>query len=294
MRRQCVGVFVMGLLLSPWVLAKPLVLSSLKPLTLIAQEVAGESADVDTLLPVTASHHDYPLKVSDYARIQRADIFLWIGPELESFLQKPLANLPAARVIGVYGLPNIHWPKASFGVVEQDEHGAGQDPHLWLNPQNALVVARAVALRLSEVDAAHAVQYQHNLDRFSRKLSLLDERMQASLKPYIGMGFVVYHDGFSHFVDHYGLMQLDYIAITPERKSGAKHLYKLRERAAQQGRCLFLEPYGDMQSARDLAREIQLNVGSLDLLGVRDTTSYEQLIDHMAKDFADCMQNTKK
>src|SRR5688572_6550393 len=84
--------------------AKPMVLSSLRPLTLIAQEIAGTSANVDTLLPATASHHDYPLKTSDYARLKAADVVIWVGPELESFLQKPLGNVTAGKVITAYTL----------------------------------------------------------------------------------------------------------------------------------------------------------------------------------------------
>src|SRR6187402_3504462 len=123
--------------------AKPVVLSSLKPLTLIAQEITGTSANVDTLLPATGSHHDYPLKASDYTRLQKADIFLWVGPELESFLQKPVTNLDATKSISVYKLNGMNWP-ASDHSTAQAGHDHEKDPHVWLDPRNAIVIAQAL------------------------------------------------------------------------------------------------------------------------------------------------------
>jgi zinc transport system substrate-binding protein len=151
---------------TPATQAKPLVLSSLKPLTLIAQEITGSAAAVDSLLPATASHHNYPLKMSDHARLQQADVILWVGPELESFLQKPLANLPSAKIITAYDLANMNWPAESAGA---HGHHHAHDPHLWLDPRNAILVAQALTAKLAQVDAANAAQYRANLALFVAK-----------------------------------------------------------------------------------------------------------------------------
>lgn len=282
-------------LLSLWALtaqAKPQVLASLNPLGLIAREIAGNCADVDRLLPVTASHHDYPMKTSDYARLQKADLILWVGPELESFLQKPLANLPANKIIGAYRLPGLSWPAQTPAVVESHgDEGHERDPHIWLNPRNALVVARALSDRLAQVDPANAGQYAANLQAFTQKMLVLDNNLQQSLKPLAGRGFAVYHEGFAHFVSHYGLHQLDYVTFTPEQKPGAKHLIQLRERLEKEGVCLFLEPYNDAQSARDLAQELHLRTGTLDAMGGQQVTSYAQLLEMMANAFSACLAN---
>ena len=270
--------------------AKPSVLSSLKPLTLIAQEITGTTADVDTLLPVTASHHNYPLKMSDYARLQKADVILWVGPELESFLQKPVANLPRAKIITAYALAGMHWPAKFAGG---DEHHHEHDPHLWLDPRNAILVAQALTATLAQVDAANAAQYRANLALFVAKVITLDEKLQASLKPLAGVGFAVYHEGFGHFVSRYGLKQLDYVTFTPEQKPGAKHMHQLREKLAKEGKCLFLEPYNDMQATRELAQDLHLRIGTLDALGMQGAATYEQLLAQMAEAFSACLANRR-
>jgi zinc transport system substrate-binding protein len=270
--------------------AKPLVLSSLRPLTLIAQEISGTSASVDTLLPVTASHHDYPLKTSDYARLKTADVVLWVGPELESFLQKPVGNLEVSKVITAYNLKDIYWPaKHHQSGSQKDPHKHGQDPHLWLDPRNAVVVAKAITEKLEQVDPGNALLYRENFRLFKEKTQKLDEQLKVSLKPMADIGFVVYHEGFGHFVSRYGLNQLDYLTYTPEQKPGARHLHQLRLILASEARCLFLEPYGDIQSARNLAQEFKLPTATLDALGSPDVSNYSQLLEQMSNAVLTCL-----
>lgn len=270
--------------------ARPLVLSSLKPLTLIAQEITGSVADVDTLLPATASHHNYPLKISDHARLQKADVILWVGPELESFLQKPVANLPSAKIITAYELAGMNWP---IKPAELHDHHHEHDPHLWLDPRNAILVAQALTTKLAQVDVANAAQYRANLALFVNNVTTLDQKLQASLKPLAGIGFAVYHEGFGHFVGRYGLKQLDYVTFTPEQKPGARHTHQLREKLAKEGKCLFLEPYNDMQSARELAQDLRLNLGTLDALGTQGAATYQQLLEQMTDAFSACLANRR-
>ncbi len=267
--------------------AKVLVLSSIKPLTLIAQEIVGDSGSVDTLLPVTASPHDYPLKASDHSRLQKADIVLWVGPELESFLQKPLGSLPSARLISGYGLAGLYWPAEEVG----HDHHHERDPHLWLDPRNAIVVARRLSEKLIEIDVAHKQNYSSNLQVFVKKMEALDAKIAIKLRPFAGIGFAVYHEGYRHFVGRYGLRQLDYVTFTPEQQPGAKHLQSLREVLRSDGVCLFLEPYFEPPSVRNLAKELNLHLGILDALGTQNVTSYQELLERMADAFSTCLAN---
>lgn len=291
---------MMGLKISQWLvglavfvacnlaIAKPMVLSSIKPLSLIAKEIAGDNAEVDTLLSLSASHHDYPLKVSDHARLKNADIVVWVGPELESFLQKPMAAL-GAKKITAFDLPGLFWPaKHLDNASDHHEHGA-RDPHLWLDPRNAVTVARAITDKLIQIDQRNAQLYRANLQGFAAKMHELDNKLAAQLKPIARVGFAVYHEGFAHFVSHYGLNQLDYVTFAPEQKPGAKHMSLLREKLAKDGKCLFLEPYNNQQSVLDLAKELHLRVGNLDVMGAQNVQTYSQLIEQMAADFLACL-----
>ncbi len=277
----------LGLLVfSQLALAKPLIVASIKPLALIAQEIAGNQADVQTLIPSTASHHDYPLKVSDHRLLRAADLVIWVGPEMESFLQKPVSNIASEKLLSAYVLPGLFWPVENS---HEGEHHHERDPHLWLDPRNAMQLAKAINGKLVKIDPANVKSYDANLQAFVQKTTKLDEKLAQSLKPVAGRGFAVYHEGYNHFVGRYGLRQLNYVTYTPEQKPGAKHVAQLRKDLAGEGRCLFLEPYNDMTSARDLARELNIKVGNLDPLGGQNINSYSQLMEQMAAAFVSCL-----
>lgn len=279
------------------------VLASIKPLALIAEAVVQDKAQVDTLLPVQASPHDYALRASDMQRIHDADLVLWIGPELESFLQRPLANLAPEQRMMVYQLPGLFWPEKEDGEEEQNEgHGESahrhihdhthtHDPHLWLDPRNAVVIARALAARLGEIDTQSAARYRANAEAFAAQQESLDRRLQELLKPLAHKSFAVYHEGYSHFAGRYGLRQVAYVTLSPERRPGARHLYQLRQQLANNASCLFIESYYDTRIGADLARELDLRLATLDPIGNESVTTYTQLLEQLAKGFKDCLEH---
>jgi zinc transport system substrate-binding protein len=279
--------FVVVSTVSAAVRAEPQVLASIKPLGLIAQEVVGQGGEVGTLLHGSASPHDYAMRVSDIRRLRAADVVLWVGPEMETFLARPLANLPPERILEAQELQGIHWPIGGDAGIQHGDHFHERDPHIWLDPRNGAIIARALAARLMELDPSGADRYQANAERLAERLYQLDKDLQQRLQPVTGRGFAVYHEGYTHFIKRYELTQLGYVTFGPEQRPGARHLYQLRQRLAD-AHCLFLEPYYDTQTAAELARELGLPVGELDPLGVA-SSSYPGLIESMAHAFLDCL-----
>lgn len=283
---------VMGLVIPCAVAAKPQVLASIKPLALIAQEVAGSRAKVETLLPVSASPHDYPLKMSDHRRLHNADLVVWIGPELESFLARPLAGLTGNKVLPAYQLSGLHWPepaKETGGHQHKAHQHIGKDPHIWLDPRNAEIIASEIASRLAVLDPAGKQEYETNAARFAAGVQRLDQQLGLQLATVKSIGFAVYHEGYSHFVSRYGLHQVGYVTYAPERRPGAKHLKELREVLDKEGKCLFVEPYYQVGSIESMAKSIGLKLGVLDPIGEQQVSSYETLLVKLADSFLSCL-----
>ncbi|ROQ18110.1 zinc transport system substrate-binding protein [Marinimicrobium koreense] len=292
-------------LLLLWALAAPAraeveVLTSIKPLALIAEAVVGDQGRVSHLLPPNASPHDYPLKVSDMQRLEQADLVLWVGEELETFLRRPLGNLPEDRRMTLLDLPALHWPdreEAHEGHGHETDHlgghhhdHGGRDPHLWLNPENGRTIATALAERLAVLAPAQAEGFRARAAALAEVLEALDQRLESRLHPLSERPFAVYHEGYSHFVSHYHLNQVASVTVSPERRPGARHLYELRQQL-QGAVCLFTEPYYDMSSARSLADELDLKLGELDLLGATESTdTYPELLEALGEAVATCLQ----
>ncbi|WP_051234501.1 zinc ABC transporter substrate-binding protein [Marinimicrobium agarilyticum] len=268
------------------------VVTSIKPLALIARAVVGEGGQVSHLLPPNASPHDYPLKVSDMQRLTGADLVVWVGEDLETFLRRPLARLKPEQRLTLAELGGIHWPEESHSEHGHDEHHHGpRDPHLWLNPQNGSAAALALAERLASLDPAGADGYRSRARALTQSLTELDKALENRLAPVREVPFAVYHAGYQHFVEHYQLNQRAAVTLSPERRPGARHLYELRE-TLQDTACLFTEPYYDMSSARRLADELGLRLAELDLLGAREeVASYPQLLERLGEDVARCLES---
>ena len=87
--------------------AKPLVVTTIRPLTMLVEAIAGDTVEIRQLLPDSEVPHHYSLRISERALISQADLVLWVGPELESFLSKTVTSLPPEKVITAAALPDI-------------------------------------------------------------------------------------------------------------------------------------------------------------------------------------------
>ncbi|EJE90135.1 high-affinity zinc transporter periplasmic component [Escherichia coli O26:H11 str. CVM10030] len=83
------------------------VVASLKPVGFIASAIADGVTETEVLLPDGASEHDYSLRPSDVKRLQNADLVVWVGPEMEAFMQKPVSKLPGAKQVTIAQLEDV-------------------------------------------------------------------------------------------------------------------------------------------------------------------------------------------
>ena len=88
--------------------AEAAVVASLKPVGFIASAIADGVTETEVLLPDGASEHDYSLRPSDVKRLQNADLVVWVGPEMEAFMQKPVSKLPEAKQVTIAQLESVN------------------------------------------------------------------------------------------------------------------------------------------------------------------------------------------
>ena len=156
--------FVASFLLIGSAQAEVKVLTSIKPLQLIAAAVQDGVAIPEVLLPPGASPHNYALRPSDVRKVQSVDLLYWIGPDMEGFLPRVLngRTLPSVAVQDLPGMKLRRFAEDSHSHAEEaDEHDhdhrpGSLDAHLWLSPINARVIATKMAADLSAADPANA------------------------------------------------------------------------------------------------------------------------------------------
>lgn len=271
---------------------KPVMLVSIAPIALIARELAGDAVEVQQLLPAQVSAHDYALKISDQRRLRAADKVVWIGPSLESFLAKSLRQIPSDKQLGLGELAGLHFPAAGLGAHahghEKHDHG-GEDFHIWLDPRNAQVMATALSEALAALAPGQAQAIQARYAAFVEDARSLDAQLASQLESVKARGFVVYHPGYDHLVARYGLTQLDFVALTPERKAGARHLADLQADLQGEAMCLFKEPFQAHARIDQWAAAAGVNSAMLYPLGQASHASYRELMQTLAATMLDCL-----
>ncbi|WP_124310010.1 zinc ABC transporter substrate-binding protein [Pseudomonas chlororaphis] len=279
------------------------VLTSIKPLQLIAAAVQDGIAVPEVLLPPGASPHNYALRPSDVRKVQSVELLYWIGPDMESFLPRVLKGrtLPSLAVQDLPGLKLRHFAEDNHSHAEEaDEHDhdhrpGSLDAHLWLSPVNARVIADRMAADLSAVDPANAARYQSNAKAFDARLDALDARLKARLVPIAGKPYFVFHEAFDYFEDAYGLKHAGVFSVAAEVQPGAQHVAAMRTRLQEVGKtCVFSEPPLRPRLAETLVAGLPVKLAELDALGgytPATAQGYEQVLEKLGNDLAGCLES---
>jgi zinc transport system substrate-binding protein len=295
--------FVASFLLISSAHAEVKVLTSIKPLQLIAAAVQDGVAIPEVLLPPGASPHNYALRPSDVRKVQSVDLVYWIGPSMEGFLPRVLngRTLPSVAVQDLPGLKLRHFAEDSHSHAEEaDEHDhdhrpGSLDAHLWLSPVNARVIATKMAADLSAADPVNAARYQSNLKAFDERLDTLDLRLKARLAGIAGKPYFVFHEAFDYFEDAYGLKHAGVFSVAAEVQPGAQHVAAMRTRLQEVGKtCVFSEPPLRPRLAETLVAGLPVKLAELDALGgytPATAQGYEQVLEKLGNDLAGCLES---
>ncbi len=227
------------------------VVASIEPLALMAKMLLPEDASIKTLVPAGADPHHYALKVSDRLALAEADLVLWVGQDMERFLSRMTAQLPAHKVISLEEVVGLHrsehQQEHKQGYQQENQQESQQadpqshhlekhahterDLHLWLNPQNAITLLNEASERLGK---------QASMASVTQQLTALDTRVRNQLIPLQTMTYGVYHDAYRHFSEHYLLASPVVVAPGIDQRPGARHLYRVRQQLGQAA-CLLVE-----------------------------------------------------
>lgn len=298
---------------------------SIKPIhSLVAAMMVGTKHSPDVLIDGTASPHGYALKPSQVALLDRAELVVWIAPELESFLKKPLQTVAKdASIITLMDAKGLtihaasdHHDHGDHGEEHHDEHAdehhgeehhdehhdehkdeanaMGNDPHIWLDPENAARMVDALHERLVALDPKNATLYQVNKDKLQQRLSALDTEVRAMLTPLKSHNYMVFHNAFSYFTRHYGLQDAGVISNNPEVQPSVAEVNKAKDYFHDHKiNCVFVEPQFPKNRIEAVRENHHAKVGTLDPLGAALPAGpelYFSLIRNLAQSMQNCLE----
>ncbi|UTZ21115.1 zinc ABC transporter substrate-binding protein ZnuA [Vibrio campbellii] len=269
------------------------VLTSIKPIQMIATELTEGVTKPDVLLQNNASPHDYALRPSDVKKVAAADLVIWYGHDLESFLEKVVTD--KGNTLTISEIPDLSLRKfGSEHAHDHDGHHHGtHDPHFWLGIETVQQVANAIAHKLAEIDPEHAATYAENLNKFEVQLKATDAEIKQQLTPVKDKGYFVFHDAYGYFEERYDLNQMGHFTVSPDRKPGAKTLIHIRKTLGTGDvACVFSEPQFTPAVIESVMRGSDVNTGTLDPLGSDidvKSGSYFEFLQGMSNSFSQCL-----
>jgi len=267
------------------------VVTTTEDLAAIAREVAGDRVNVDSIAKGYQDPHFVEAKPSFLLKLQKADLLVAVGLQLEIGWLPPLQTQSGNSKIqsGAPGFMEVsnfvdvlEVPTGAITRASGDVHPGG-NPHFWLDPENGRKIARALNTKFASMQQADAPYFAEHLADFEKRLTEAEKGWDAKMAPYHGRKVVTYHRSFPNFAKRFGLDIADYVEPKPGIPPTPSHTLDLiNKMKAENIKLMLVEPYFDMRTPESVAQ--QTGGTALVLLpsvgGVKEVQTYFQLFDH--------------
>jgi len=292
MRKMLLAAFAGIALAAPATARAVRVVATVTDLGAIAREVVGDAGNVTVLARSSQDPHFVDARPSLMLDLNRADMLLLVGADLEIGWLPVLVN--GARnpriLAGKPGhvdastlVPLKDVPAAKIDRSLGDIHPMG-NPHITTDPDNGVRIARGFAERLALVDAANAEKYRANAAAFEKAAQARIAAWKTALAPFKGTPIVAYHASWVYFADFAGLSIVGYLEPKPGIPPNAPHLLELATLMKSRRVPLILQETWFGSSASEvLARETGAKLVAVPGTA-REGQSYLDHVDELVKD----------
>lgn len=231
----------------------------------IATVIGGDKVTVTNLAKPTEDPHFVDAKPSHIVTLNRADVLIeggadlevgWLPPLLEGARNPKIAAGAPGHIRASEGIQLIDVP-STLDRSQGDVHAAG-NPHFMMDPVDARVVAGHIAETLCTVDAASCAAYKANLSAFDTALDAKIAEWTAALAPFKGIPIVTYHPTWKYFAARFGLVSELYLEPKPGIPPSPPHLAEvIQKMTAEHIRVILVEPFQSRKTAEAVAARTQ-------------------------------------
>jgi ABC-type Zn uptake system ZnuABC Zn-binding protein ZnuA len=280
------------------------VVTTTEDLASIGREVGGDHITIESIARGYQDPHFVEAKPSFILKLQRADLLIAVGRELEIGWLPPLIQQSRNGKIqpGAAGYLDaslnatiLEVPTGEITRAMGDVHPLG-NPHYWLDPENGKRIAKSIADKLSELRANDRAYFQQQLASVTSRLDAAEKRWLAAMAPYKGTKVVTYHRSFPNFAERFGLDIIGYVEPRPGIPPTPQHTLDLiNEMKRQNVKLILVEPYFDLKTPNAIARETggQVLVMPPSVGGNKEVTDYFKLFDYDIMLLVDAIKKTK-
>jgi zinc/manganese transport system substrate-binding protein len=239
------------------------VVATTPDLAAVAKEIGGDRVNVVALAKPTEDPHFVDAKPSFIVTLNRADVLVeggaelelgWLPPLLENARNGKIAAGAPGHIVASEGIRLLEIP-TSFDRSKGDIHSLG-NPHFMIDPVNVKIVARNIASHLGEVDSKNAATYNANLAKFNARVDAKMADWQKQLAPYRGAKIVTYHRDFVYLAPRFGMTIVDELEPKPGIAPSPAHLAQvIGKMKANNAKVILVQPFQNRKTAETVARQ---------------------------------------
>ena len=239
------------------------VVATTPDLASLARAIGGDQVDVKVLAKPTEDPHFVDAKPSHIVTLNRADVLIeggaelelgWLPPLLESSRNGKIASGAPGRVVASQGIEMLEIP-VNFDRSKGDVHALG-NPHFLIDPVRAKAVAAHIAEQLAKVQPASAETFRNNLKTFDTALDAKYAQWQKQLEPFKGAKIVSYHRDFVYLAKRFDLVILETLEPKPGIAPSPAHLAEvISTMRRENARVILVQPYQNRKTAETVARQ---------------------------------------
>lgn len=272
--------------------AKINIVTSIPDFGSIAKEIGKEKVNVISLVRPTQDPHYVDAKPSFMVSLNKADMLLVTGMELEAGWLPPLQKGARNKKILIGNLGYVDCSKfispmevQSVNRAKGDIHPGG-NPHYWIDPRNGLKIAQGIANELSSIDSKYAHQFQKNAEVFKNKLLRKMTAWKKRLAPKKGTKVVVYHNSWMYFLNWAQYVQVGALEPKPGVPPSSSHVaHLLKKTTRSQIQYVLQESFYPTNLSSLFAKKANATLRVLPtMVGAKGTSDYINLIDSIVKE----------
>lgn len=268
--------------------AKPIISVSIPPQAYFLSQIAGESVDINTLIPQGSDPHTFEFKPSTLSKLQKSDLYLTIGLEFEEiWIPKLKDNLSKTQILSITnGITYLKSQECHHhdhdDHHDHHDHDKERDPHIWLSPKNVKILASNIASILITHFPQNKALYEKNLKEFLEKVSALDSQIIQALSSLKTREFIVYHPSWAYFAKEYNLTQIPIEIEGKEPK--AKELKNLIDTAKKHNiKVIFAQSGFSKTTAKQIANSCGAHIFLTDPLAYEWEEEMLKIANELAK-----------
>ncbi len=242
--------------------------ASIAPLAYFARRVGGDRVEVQMLIPPGSNPHTFEPKPADLESLSKAKLLVLNGISLEYWadaMVNAAHNLNLKVIVTADGLP----------ILRGDEHGETGNPHVWLDPINAVHQVGKIRDALIEVDPDGSDLYRANANKLIEDLNALDAEIRAAVATFPSKSFAAQHATWDYFAKRYRLHEAAVIETTPGMEPSPRDIAGIVETIRRDHiGAVFAEPELSPKAAQAVASEAGIKLLVLNPLGLPPDYDY--------------------